>query len=87
MVAMSEFLVLLEAISKNGFWFKIKADEKNQTGGILQYFEDLIFSPNAEIGPKAFFEIASSHVSLEMRALFGDRGLNLLFKTNILPNN
>jgi len=31
-----------------------------QTGGILQYFEDLNSVPNAEIGPKDFFEIASS---------------------------
>jgi hypothetical protein len=32
-----------------------------QTGGILQYFEDLNFAPNAEIGPKDFFEIASNY--------------------------
>ncbi len=30
-----------------------------QTGGIRRYFEDLIRTPNAEIGPKDFFEIAS----------------------------
>jgi len=30
-----------------------------RTGGILQYFEDLSLAPNAEIGPKDFFEIAS----------------------------
>jgi hypothetical protein len=30
-----------------------------RTGGILQYFEDLNRTPNTEIGPKNFFEIAS----------------------------
>jgi hypothetical protein len=31
-----------------------------QTGGIHRYVEDLKRGPNAEIGPKDFFEIASS---------------------------
>jgi hypothetical protein len=31
-----------------------------QTGGILLYFEDLERTPNADIGPKNFFEIASN---------------------------
>jgi hypothetical protein len=31
-----------------------------QTGGILQHFEDLNQAPNAEIGPRDFFETASS---------------------------
>jgi hypothetical protein len=30
-----------------------------QTGGILQYFEDLKQGTNKEFGPKDFFEIAS----------------------------
>jgi len=30
-----------------------------QTGGIPVYFEDLNRAPNAEIGPKDFFEMAS----------------------------
>jgi hypothetical protein len=30
-----------------------------QTGGILQYFEDLNRAPHEEIGPKDFFETAS----------------------------
>jgi hypothetical protein len=33
-----------------------------RTGGILQYLEDLNLTPNAEIGPKDFFEIASSKI-------------------------
>jgi hypothetical protein len=65
-----------EAISKNGFWFKVEADARfhakpddasilifkgtPQTGGILQYFEDLNRAPNKEIEPKDFFEIASN---------------------------
>jgi len=36
-----------------------------RTGGILQYFEDLDLAPNAEIGPKDFFETASiTHIGL-----------------------
>jgi hypothetical protein len=31
-----------------------------QTGGIHRYVEDLKRKPNAEIGPKDFFEMASS---------------------------
>ena len=30
-----------------------------QPGGILEYFEDLNRAPNAEIGPKDFFEMVS----------------------------
>ena len=32
-----------------------------QPAGILKYVEDLKLGPNTEIGPKNFFEIASSH--------------------------
>jgi hypothetical protein len=32
-----------------------------QTGGILQYFEDLKHGTNKEFGPKDIFEIASSY--------------------------
>jgi hypothetical protein len=31
-----------------------------QPGGILQYFEDLNRTPNAEFGPKDFFEMGSN---------------------------
>jgi hypothetical protein len=33
----------------------------SQPGGILLYFEDLNRAPNAEFGPKDFFEMGSSH--------------------------
>jgi len=31
----------------------------SQPGGILEYFEDLNRAPNAEFGPKDFFEMGS----------------------------
>ena len=49
-----------EAISKNGFWFKIKAAVRNKPEEYIRYFEDLFRAPNAEFGPKDFFEIAST---------------------------
>jgi len=46
----------LEAISKNGFWFNIKADARfNPEADCM----DLNRAPNTEIGPKDFFEMAS----------------------------
>jgi len=48
----------VEAISKNGFWFKIKAVAIFKPKEYLYYFEDLNLAPNAEIGPKDLFEIA-----------------------------
>jgi len=46
-----------------------RGSRENQTGGAseasalrgkyMQYFEDLIFTTNAEIGPKAVFKVAS----------------------------
>ena len=51
--------MILETVSKNGFWFKIKAPLKFQPGGILKYSEELKRRGNAEIGPKDFFEMAS----------------------------
>ena len=36
-----------------------RGGREDQTGGILQYFEDLSRAPNKEFGPKNFFEIAS----------------------------
>jgi hypothetical protein len=53
------FYRLLEAISKIGFWFKVKADVRIKPEEYIRYFEDLIRAPNAEIGPKGIFEIAS----------------------------
>jgi len=47
----------LESISKTGFWFKVKADARNKPEQYIRYFEDLFRTPNAEIGPKDFFEM------------------------------
>jgi hypothetical protein len=74
-------VILLEAISKKGFWFKIaagpcfhaKPDDASififkgapQTGGILLYFEDLKQGANKEFGPKDFFEIASNEHGID----------------------
>jgi len=33
-----------------------------QPGGILEYFEDLNRAPNAEFGPKDFFEMGSKYL-------------------------
>ena len=58
---------LLEAISKNGFWLNKPKAYRDQGGaefraaGILRYVEDLKWGTNTEIGPKDFFEIASTH--------------------------
>jgi hypothetical protein len=38
---------------------------KVQPAGILKYFEELKRDPNAEIGPKDIFEIASNIFSKE----------------------
>jgi len=60
--------MLLEAISKIGFWFKFS--RRNSAGqergaefqpeGILNYVEDLKREPNAGTGSKDILEIASS---------------------------
>lgn len=44
---------------KNGFWFKIKAAVNIKPEEHIEYFEDLVFAPNAEFGPKAVFKIGS----------------------------
>jgi hypothetical protein len=65
-----------EAISKIGFWIKVSRRNsagKNagpsfnpprllagSSSGILKYVEDLKREPNADIGPKSIFRIASS---------------------------
>ena len=38
-----------------------------QPTGILKYVEDLKREPNADIGPKGIFEIASKHFMLEIQ--------------------
>ena len=57
-----------------------------QTGGILQYFEDLNLAPNAEIGPKDFFEIASSLLQPQalVRGNFIEKGIRPPYTTNRL---
>jgi len=47
----------LEAVSKNGFWFKVKAAARFKPEEYIRYFEDLNRTPNAEIEPKDFFEM------------------------------
>ena len=62
--------VVLEAISKDGFWLKIHAQARRgrhggdefQPAGILWYVEDLKRGTNTEIGPKDFFEIAFNKI-------------------------
>ena len=57
----SEAFELIEPISKNGFWFKIKAGSSfnRAYADIRMYFEELKREPSAEFGPKDFFEIGS----------------------------
>ena len=52
-------VIYLEPISKNGFWFKIKAAVRKKPEEYSMYFEDLFRAPNAEFGPKDFFEMGS----------------------------
>jgi len=52
---------LLEAISKIGFWFKIKAGSRFNQQAYFKYSEELKRGPNTEIGPKDFFEMVSSN--------------------------
>jgi hypothetical protein len=51
-------LELLRSYLKNVFWFKVKADARFNPEEYIGYFEDLNRAPNAEIGPKDFFEMA-----------------------------
>ena len=53
------FRVANRSYLKNGFWFKVKAAARFKPEEYIGYFEDLNGAPNAEIGPKDFFEIAS----------------------------
>jgi hypothetical protein len=62
------FSLILEAISKTGFWFKIKTRPRFNpprllTGSstrILKYSEELKRGPNTEIEPKGVFEMVSN---------------------------
>jgi hypothetical protein len=44
-----------------------------QPGGILLYFEDLNRAPNAEFGPKDFFEMGSTEMLAGWPAVSHDR--------------
>jgi hypothetical protein len=46
------------AVYKSGFWFKVKAAARIKPEEYIRYFEDLIRTPNAEIGPKDNLETA-----------------------------
>jgi hypothetical protein len=51
-------LSILEAFSKLGFWFKVKAEPYIlQPASILEYVEDLKYGANAEIESKDIFEM------------------------------
>lgn len=49
------FIILSKAVSKGGYWFKVKADVNIKPEEYYKYFEDLIFAPNAEIEPITAF--------------------------------
>ena len=65
---------IIEAISKIGFWFKVKAGARFNPPRLLtgsstripKYSEELKRGPNAEIGPKDFFEMASTFIHVAM---------------------
>ncbi len=48
----------IHAISKNEIWFKVKEEVKRQPEEYMEYFEDWLFTSDAEIGPYCFFETA-----------------------------
>jgi hypothetical protein len=48
-----------------------RGGREDQTGGILQYFEDLSRAPNKEFGPKNFFEIASNLIQGSIGQAYG----------------
>ena len=52
---------MLEAISKIGFWFKIKEGPRFNPQAYFKYSEELKRGPKTEIGPKDFFEMVSSN--------------------------
>jgi hypothetical protein len=43
---------------KSAFWFKVKAEPYFKPEEYFEYFEDLKFGSNAEIGPKGAFKMA-----------------------------
>jgi len=49
------FQNIYKAISKNGFWLKVKAAVFIRPEEYIGYFEDLIKVANAEIEPKVVF--------------------------------
>ncbi len=59
---MGKFVTGVEAVSKNGFLFKVKVVARFNPEEYIKYFEELNRAPNAEIGEKNFFEIASKNM-------------------------
>jgi hypothetical protein len=51
-----------QAASKIEIWFKVKEEVKRQPEEYMKYFEDWLFTSDAEIGPYSLFEAAWSHV-------------------------
>jgi hypothetical protein len=49
----------METVSKSSIRFKVKTAVRFKPEEYIRYFEDLNRAPNAEIGPKDLFEIAS----------------------------
>ena len=54
-----------------------RGGREDQTGGILQYFEDLSRAPNKEFGPKNFFEIASNMLDIVTAMQSADKVINI----------
>jgi hypothetical protein len=54
------FLKCLEAVPKNGIWFKVEEEAKRQPEEYWTYFEDWLFASDEEIGPYNFFGMASN---------------------------
>jgi hypothetical protein len=50
----------IEADSKIGFWFKVKAGSRFNPQAYMKYVEDLEGGTYAEIGPEDIFETAST---------------------------
>jgi hypothetical protein len=43
--------LVLQAVLKNELWFKVKEEVKRQPEEYMKYFEDCLFTSDAEIGP------------------------------------
>ena len=59
---------------KNRILVQDRDGVKFQTGGILQYFEDLKRDTNKEIGPKDIFEMASNYENCLIKTVYISSG-------------